>query len=167
MPNPNDEHQDLVGEIDMVLRITVQHPGLGKVRPGVNVSDRVDDWESNYRIPDLAVFLKEGAAECHDTFWLGGPDFGIEIVSSDDGTRQKLEFYAAVSTRELLIIDRDPWRLELHRLQRGKLRLVGRSSPDDPQELRSSALPLSWRLIDAQPRPQIQITHEDGRRWLV
>jgi Uma2 family endonuclease len=100
-------------------------------------------------------------------FWFGGPDFGIEIVSPDDRSRQKLGFYEKVGTRELLLIDRDPWRLELYRLTHGELSLVGASTPDDPQPLRSEVLGLTWRLVAGQPRPQIEIAHDDGRRWLA
>ena len=32
--------------------------GLGEAFPGVNVSDRSDDWTQNYREPDVAVFLE-------------------------------------------------------------------------------------------------------------
>lgn len=167
MPNPNVEHQDLIFGVGIPLRQVVQDAGRGRVFPGVNVSDRIDDWEHNYRIPDLAVFLHGGTAECHDTFWFGGPDFGIEIVSPDDRSRDKLGFYEKVGTRELLLIDRDPWRLELYRLTRGELAPVGASTLDDPQPLRSEVLGLTWRLIAEQPRPQIEIAHDDGRRWLA
>jgi Uma2 family endonuclease len=145
----------------------MQDPGLGKVRPGVNVSDRIDDWKYNYRIPDVAVFLNEGTAECYDTFWFGGPDFTTEIVSPDDRSRDKFDFYAKVGTRELLLIDRDPWRLKLHRLTEGEFALVGVSTVADPQLLTSEVIPFSFRLVDGSPRPQIEILHRDGRRWLA
>ena len=32
--------------------------GLGKVRPGVNLSDRNEGWIHNYRGPDVVAFLK-------------------------------------------------------------------------------------------------------------
>jgi Uma2 family endonuclease len=69
--------------------MTIQLEGLGKVRPGVNISDRIVDWKHNFRVPDIVVFLNDTLAECHDTFWFGGPDFAIEIVSPDDRTRDK------------------------------------------------------------------------------
>ncbi len=167
LPNPNVEHQDLIFGVGIPLRQVVQDSGRGRVFPGVNVSDRIHDWEHNYRIPDLAVFLHAGTAECHATFWFGGPDFGIEIVSPDDRSRDKLGFYEKVGTRELLLIDRDPWRLELYRLTRGELAPVGASTLDDPQPLRSEVLSLTWRLVAGQPRPQIEIAHDDGRQWLA
>jgi Uma2 family endonuclease len=167
MPNPDDEHQDLIGGILSAVHMTIQLEGLGKVRPGVNISDRIVDWKHNFRVPDIVVFLNDTLAECHDTFWFGGPDFAIEIVSPDDRTRDKLGFYAQVQLRELLIVDRDPWSLELYRRQRGKMKLIGRVTRSSARALESDVLPLSWRLIPGDPRPQIEITHKDGRRWLV
>ena len=47
-PLPNDEHQEIVGGLTTCLTIAIGFSRLGKVRPGVNVSDRVEDWEHNY-----------------------------------------------------------------------------------------------------------------------
>ncbi len=170
MPNPNDEHQDLVFGIGFPLRQIIQDAGLGQVRPGVNISDRVVDWRFNFRCPDVVVFLNDTTAECHDTFWYGGPDFAIEIVSPNDRSRDKLDFYASVNTRELLIIDRDPWSLEFYRLTGGDMQLTGRSTLDDLQPLASEVLPLTWNLATpAQPqgRPRLELQHRDGQTWII
>ena len=37
--------------------------GAGDVSPGVNLSDRDDGWEQNYREPDVAVFLHDTKAD--------------------------------------------------------------------------------------------------------
>ena len=65
---------------------TVSKPGLGKVRPGVNLAASAEDWEYDYRVPDVVVFLADTAAENHDTFWTGAADFIIEITSPRDRT---------------------------------------------------------------------------------
>lgn len=112
------------------------------------------------------VFLNDTAAECHDTFWYGGPDFGIEIISPNDRTRDKLEFYASVQTRELLVIDRDPWSLELYRLIDGEMHLVGRCTPDARESLGSEVLPLTWSFAAAAGstvRPRIELRHANGQ----
>jgi Uma2 family endonuclease len=167
LPNPDDEHQDVVGGLCVAMSQTVHEPGLGKARPGVNISDRVDDWEFNYRVPDFVVFLNETSAVCHGSFWYGGPEFAIEIVSPNDCSREKLSFYASVGTRELLLIERDPWRLELYRLKNGELKLHGESSLEEPQPIGSDVLPLTWRLTPGEARPRIEVTHGDGRQWVV
>ncbi|MCH7988662.1 MAG: Uma2 family endonuclease [Planctomycetes bacterium] len=110
---------------------------------------------------DVAVYL-------NDTHWYGGPDFAVEIISPNDRAREKLEFYAKVNTRELLIVDRDPWALELYRLQDKKLVLAGKSTLDDAAVLSSEVVPLSWQLVAGDKRPKIEVTHADGKQsWTV
>jgi Uma2 family endonuclease len=167
MPLPNNEHQELVGRINNYLFTAIELPGLGRVFPGVNVSDRRADWEQNYREPDVAVFLNETRAENCGTHWLGGPNLTVEIVSRHDRSREKLDFYARVGVEELLVVDRQPWRLELYRLHAGRLEEAGVSTVDDPQPVTTHTAPITWRLLDGQPRPQIEMTHADGRRWIV
>jgi hypothetical protein len=165
-PLPNDEHQGLVAMLCHCLVATVAIPGLGLVRPGVNVSDQEDDWTKNYRCPDVVVYLNGTTAQNRDTYWLGGPDFLVEVISEYDKSRDKLDFYAKVGSREALFIDRSPWALELYRLVDGQLVLIGKSTPDDPIVLRSELLPLSFRLVAGDPRPRIEIIHSDGvQRW--
>jgi len=167
-PMPNVEHQRFVGKLNTVFEIAVDWAGLGEAFPGVNVSDRRDDWTKNYRCPDVAVFLNNTAAENHGSFWYGGPDFAIEIISDDDRTRDKFDFYAKVNTRELLIVDRDPWVLELYRLTDGELQLVGTSTPVSSLVLSSEIVPLSFCLKTGTQRPVIEIRHNDGRqKWRV
>jgi Uma2 family endonuclease len=166
-PLPNDEHQDLQANLVAVLQITVGWTGLGDVRGGVNVSDR-EDWRQNYRCPDVVVFLKGTHAQNRDTFWLGGPDFAVEIISPADASREKLDFYASVGVRELLVVDRAPWRLELYRLRGGRLVESGHSTAATPETMRSEVVPLSFRLVAGGARPAIEVVHHDGvQRWTV
>src|SRR5262249_49894964 len=146
MPDPDIEHQDVGTGLAAILRVTIDWAGLGKVYQGVNVTDREDDWTKNYRCPDVAVYLPGNPARPLDTHWLGGPDFAIEIISPNDQARDKLPFYAAVGVRELLVIDRYPWSLELLRCEGQNWSTVGRSAPDRPESLVSAVLPLSFRL---------------------
>ncbi len=81
VPMPNDEHQNVVTRLSAIFQQLIDWPGLGEVRAGVNVSDRREDWQHNYRVPDVAVFLAGGHAENCDAFWYGGPDFVVEVVS--------------------------------------------------------------------------------------
>lgn len=168
MPLPNDEHQGLVAQLTTVLTLGVEWQHLGLVRPGVNVSDRIADWKDNYRCPDVVVYLNGRAAENHDTFWFGGPDFAVEVVSPNDRSREKLAFYASVGTRELLIIDRDPWSLGLFRLKDGALESVGRSTVEASTLLRSEIVPPSFRLVATDGRRQIEVRHHDERQsWTL
>ncbi len=167
-PLPNNEHQRFVSRLTYVLCDIVENSGMGSVFPGVNVSDSKDDWTQNYRGPDVAVYLNDTQAEDCGTFWFGGPDLAIEIVSPHDTVREKLGFYEKVNTRELLIIDRDPWQLELHRLVDNKLVLVGTSSLADPKWLSSESVQLRLRLVPGEQRPQIEVQHlTDNKTWCL
>ena len=167
-PLANNEHQDLVNELCTVLTIAVKWAGLGKVYPGVNVSDRKEDWQENFRCPDVAVFLNDTGAEDRGTHWYGGPDVAIEIVSPHDRARQKIPFYAKIGVLELLLIERDPLSIVLYRLQGNELCEAGRSTLEDPQALASHVIPLNWQIFLHERVPAIQVIHHDGEQhWTI
>jgi len=167
-PAPNDEHQQIVTRLSRPLLESIEDSQLGEVRVGINLSGRNEQWEHDYRIPDIAVFLQGTQAINQGTHWVGGPDFAIEIVSPNDKTREKLSFYAQIGTRELLIIDRDPWQLELYRLTDGQLTLTGKSDLAEPALLVSEFLPLRWCLLPGETRPRVEVLHaKDGRSWSI
>jgi Uma2 family endonuclease len=167
-PAPNVEHQDIASGLATVFRIVIQWSGLGNVFHCVNVSDRERGWEHNYRVPDVAVVVNGTQARFCDTHLCGGPDFLVEIISPDDRSRQKLQFYAKIGIRELMIVDGEPWSLELYRLDDDELKLLGTSRLEEPALLTSDVVPVSFRLLPGDARPQIEITHRDGvQRWLV
>ena len=167
-PMPNHEHQLLVGRFTRVLDEVVTDAELGEVVPGVNVSDRVAGWETNYRVPDVAVFLKTTRAVNHDQFWCGGPDLVIEIVSPHDQTREKLRFYEAIATGELLVVDRAPWQLELYRHDGQALRLVTTCRVDDGRWLESHVLGLQVCLQAGSDRPRMHVCHPaSARNWRI
>jgi Uma2 family endonuclease len=167
-PLADDEHQDLQTQLGGVLLVRVGWTGLGQVRTGVNVSDREDDWTKNYRCPDVAVFLPGTKARNCGTFWLGGPDFAIEIISRGDRSRDKFDFYAKVGVRELLLVDRHPWALEFYQLVRNEMQLQTRSTLAAPAVITSNLVPLTFQLAPGQPRPRIKVTDADGKQnWLL
>ncbi|OHB68039.1 MAG: hypothetical protein A2V70_13230 [Planctomycetes bacterium RBG_13_63_9] len=168
-PMPNTEHQCLVARLTSILLEVVGGPELGIVCPGVNLSHgNIDDWTQDYRVPDVAVLLHDGPGEDCDTHWCGGVDFLIEVTSPDDRTREKIPFYSRLGVAELLLVDRQSWTLELYRQQAGQLTLVGRSHAEAPDPLASNKVPLTFQLVSADPRPQIQVKHVGtGRNWLV
>src|SRR5262245_15312834 len=167
-PLANNEHQILAAELRDIIRQFVPWPDGGSVFVGCNVSDREKGWKKNYRCPDVAAFLKGNPAKDCDTHWFGGPDVAVEVVSPKDRSREKLDFYARVGVRELLIVDRKPWRLELYRLAEGQLQLVGACTPKQPAVLTSEVLPLTFTLQAAKPRPRLLVATTDGvRNWLI
>jgi len=167
-PMPNSEHQSIVIQLSSILQEVIGWSGLADVFPGINLSARDEDWEHDYRVPDVAVFLKSGSAVNCDTHWRGAADFLVEITSPEDRTREKIPFYSRLGVRELLVVERQPWRLELYRHQSGELKEVSRCVPDSSHLLRSESVPLTFQLVPGGPRPQIKVTHADsGREWMV
>jgi Uma2 family endonuclease len=167
-PLPDNEHQRLVHRFEIVLGGVLEAGGLGQVFPGVNLTDRQEDWKSDFRCPDVVVFLTETSAENCGTHWRGPADLIIEIMSPDDRTREKLGFYSRLGVRELLIVNRNPWTLELYRWEHDMLRLAGQSTPARPAVLPSEVIPFEFRMASAEPHPRIEVAHvETGRQWLL
>lgn len=165
---PNIEHQEIQFLMLLPLAVVVTEPGLGYVAAGVNVTDRHPSWEENYRGPDVVVYLNTTTAVRYDTHWKGGPDFLVEIISPKEDPTAKFEFYAKVKAHEVMVIDRDPWAVELYRLKGKKLVLVGRSDLEESVVVASTVLPLSFKLIAGKPRPRIEVTHPKTKKtWLV
>jgi Uma2 family endonuclease len=169
-PLPNNDHQELVGDLTSILREVLRQSEQGKVFPGVNLSDRAEDWKQNFREPDVAVFLRDGKAVNHGTHWQGAADFLVEIISPGERTREKIPFYSSLGVVELLVIDRDPWALELYRFDHGRLEKIGLSTLAAPGLLQSRTVGLTFRLLAAanEPRPRIEVAHPaSGRSWIV
>jgi Uma2 family endonuclease len=167
-PMPNNEHQQMVTRLSSILQEVVGWSGEGEVCAGVNLSDREKDWNQDYRVPDIAVFLASGDAQNRGTHWQGAADFLVEVISTDDSTREKLPYYASLGVRELLLIDRDPWAVELYRLGDGQFEPVGVSKLDDDQVLHSEQGPLAFRLVAGDDRPVVEVSLAGGeKQWEV
>ena len=168
-PMAGNEHQSFAARLVHVLCQVIDDRGLGRVFGGVNLAPvGIEDWKSDFRCPDVAVFLNATGAEDCDSHWRGAADFLIEIISPDDRTREKLSFYAQLGVREVLVVDRAPWSLDLYRLDASALACVTRLTPGDGQAATSQIVPLTFQLVAAEPRPKILIAHHDSRqRWEI
>jgi Uma2 family endonuclease len=165
-PLANNEHQRIVMDLCYAFASVVNRSARNHVLPGANVSDRDAGWKENYREPDVVVYLATNPAKDSNTHWVGGPDVAVEITSPGEDPRLKLDFYAKINTRELLIVDRYPWAVELYQLQSGKLVSVGKSDLTTPTVLTSGALPLTFQLQTGTLRPTIHIIHTvSGQTW--
>ena len=166
-PEADNSHQIIVTLLSSAIVESVRNRGI-LVLSGTNISDQVDDWTRNYRVPDIAVFMPGNPAENRETHFLGGPDFLVEVVSKYDRSRRKLDFYASVGVREVLFVNRDPWRLDLYTLGDGKLELAATSLRDGAIAIESDVLGMSFRLEPSEPRPRIEATDlQTKNQWLI
>ena len=158
-PAPNNEHQVIGTKLARYLDQVIGDSGRGSVMTTVNVADRDEGWDKNYRIPDVAVFLNDGKAVDCGAYWRGGPDLAIEIVSEGDRSRDKLDFYAEVGTREFLVVDRNPWRLEMYLLSDGAFQSLGLMKVND-SEVISESIEVGFSLKEdsLNDRPAIQVS---------
>jgi Uma2 family endonuclease len=161
MPLPNIEHRRIVGFFLKVFNELFEIEGPVICLPGANVSDRIEGWDHNYREPDVVVVREGENARLLENHVYGAAEFLVEVASPGDKCRDKLPFYADIRTKEVLIVDRDPWQLELYQLRRGKLRLTGKVRPGEGKSLASGVVPLTFALVRGRPRPKIRITHDE------
>jgi Uma2 family endonuclease len=167
MPSmPSLEHQELVHDLDTIFDEVVKRPGLGKIYPGVNVSDRGADWKKNYRVPDLVIVLATSRAVSHSTHIQGGPDFLVEIESPGDGCLEKIPFYRQLGVRELLVIHRDKRSVRLLRLAGQELVFVPASSLGGKRWVVSAVLPLAFRRSTHRGKPVMEVRRTDGKSGL-
>jgi Uma2 family endonuclease len=167
-PFPNTDHQRIVARLVSIFLEVIGGPGLGEVFPGVNLAGTSKDWEHDYRVPDVAVFLHDGPGADCDTHWRGGADFLVEITSPGDRTHEKVPFYSRIGVRELLVVDRQAWKLELYLASQSGLEVAGRSTSEGSDRLTSQVLPLCFRLVAGSPRPQIEVSQPaTGQSWLA
>lgn len=166
MPEANAEHADLAAFFIWAFR-TVFRPRDGhRVSGPINVSDRASDWTHNYRAPDVSLYLAETKARLLDSHWFGGPDFALEVVSPNDKSRDKLGFYAKVGTREVLILDRQPWVMELYSLIEGRLELSATTKPGGAP-IASTVTPFTFQFVDGTFGHTVKIVHrETGQDWV-
>ncbi len=91
-----------------------------------------------------------------------------EITGPDDRTREKIAFYSRLGVAELLVVEPAPWSLELYRHNGAELQLVGRSDAQTSSLLEPAKVPLTFRLLPGEPRPQIEVRHAPtARHWRI
>lgn len=160
-PLADNQNQRLVMAISGALMMAWDMKGLGQTHPGANVSDRDSDWTQNYRVPDVLCFKKDCTAVDQEPHWLGGPEFIIEIASKGDQALEKLVFYARVGTREVLVVERDPWRLTLFRNHEDReMVAVATSDLKCTSWIESEVVPVKFRL-DLETK-LLHIAEQDG-----
>jgi len=164
-PAADNEHNRLAGRLDRVLDAVARTRG-GESIPSPNLSDRLQQWVDNFRVPDVVTLVHDSAAVDAGTHIVGPADFVVEIASPDDQTYAKIDFYSKIGVRELLIVDRNPWALRLYRHDGSALSIVADLSPGDGMTAESQVLPIRFELRPAEPRPAIVIS-ADEQSWRI
>lgn len=151
VPPPSSWHQRFGTKLIRVLAPLAEARGLeaayetGLFRPGVG--------ESDYRVPDL-VFAR--AEQITPRGVEGGADLAVELLSEADESREKLDFYAAVGVREVLLIDPETRDVELYASRGGRLHVA---LPDERGAVRSQALGTALQKV---PEPLLRIQWSSG-----
>lgn len=167
-PLANNEHQEIQSGLCAEIKNCLGWESRFVVLSGANISDREDEWEYNYRCPDVVVLAPNTKAKNCDTHWCGGPDFAVEIISPYDRSRDKFDFYGVVGVRELMLVDRKDWMLEFYRLQDGALTLETVVKVDDGNQVISHVLGVCFRLLGGADRPKIEVQRSSGGdAWLI
>jgi Uma2 family endonuclease len=116
----NPAHAGRHGQIDrqlaLILTPLAQAAGLtstGTFNLGI---------EGDYRVPDGGLHR-----DWRDQVWYGTAALVVEIVSPDDETWNKLEFYAAHGVEELVIVDPQEKTVSWMGLERGEYHHLKRS----------------------------------------
>ena len=166
-PLANNEHQLLASRLSAIFHEVLGNRDDVWSLAGANVSDQEIDWTKSFRCPDVVVVLPGSRAQNRGTHWFGGPDLVVEIVSEGDASYEKFQFYGAISVREALIVDRDPWSLEIHNLDdNGAMALAGHCDLQQGGFVTSKVLDAELRLVPQRARPAIEVFHPaSGRRW--
>ena len=149
-PAPSLEHQRILGRLVAFLEPRLRSTARGTLLPGINVFRAAAD----YRIPDL-TFVAAGREDVmsEEGVRAGGPDAVIEIRSPEDETDEKLEFYAALGTREVVVVDRDTKRPEVYRLAGSQLVPL---QPEADGWLRAETMTVRFRVAEGRSVLQIE-----------
>jgi Uma2 family endonuclease len=166
-PLANLEHQHIASRLATIFYEVLGARDDVWSLAGANVSDQEVEWTKNYRCPDVVVTLPGSRAQNRHTHWYGGPDLVVEIVSEGDASYDKLDFYSKIGVREVLIVNRDPWLLELYRPNdAGVLTLVGRVDLLSSGHTASEVLDAELSLVQRDSRVSIKVIQTaTGRSW--
>jgi Uma2 family endonuclease len=148
VPPPAEWHQRFGSRILVALSPIAAKLGLeGSYETGVFKDDK------DYRVPDLVI----AAPSCRSKRGVErGAAVAIEILSPDDESRQKLEFYAAVEVSEVWLLDPDSRAFEIYVLRGAAYHAA---LPDDRGAVRSPALGVTLSVGDG---PQLALAWPDG-----
>jgi Uma2 family endonuclease len=107
-PDPHSNHGEVMAELRALLKPVASRLGL---RPALTFNL---GQPGDYRIPDAGL-LPGPAGVWHET-----AELVVEVLSPDDMTFDKLDFYTAHAVRELLVVDWQQRSVRCFALQDGQ-----------------------------------------------
>jgi Uma2 family endonuclease len=139
-PQPTMPHQDVGSQLLVCLLPLAQKRGWKAVyEPAVYDQSK---GETNYRVPDVAVFDPKHASKRGIE---GRCELAIEVLSPDDESREKLPFYAQHGTQELWLVDPETRAFEVYVL-RGRAYFA--IAPDDQGVVRAPMFELALQTLE-------------------
>jgi Uma2 family endonuclease len=150
VPPANGPHQGLGSELFLVIAPLARRRGLvGRYETGLFRSGVDDD----YRVPDLLFTAPERLTHRGVD---GAADLVVEILSPGDESYAKLDWYAELGVREMLIIDPRTKAVELYRgTPEGPVRVA----PDANGVLWSDVLEASFATVPGA----LRVTWDGGQ----
>ncbi len=126
VPPPSDRHQEVAGRLYRVFAAIAEAKGMVARYEGGLFRPDVDD---DYRVPDQAYARAELRSERGIE---GAASLVVEILSPNDETYRKLDWYASVGVGEVLVVEPESRRVELFASRDGRMVAV---EPADIQAL--------------------------------
>lgn len=131
VPVPTHRHQRFGSKLLSILDGPAEAKGL----EAIHEAGLVDRFQTDYRIPDLAVYRPERVVDDY----MRGAEFVVEIVSPGDKSRDKLPWYAARGVREVLLVDRDTLAVDFFVVRDG--------APERVEPARSAVLGCTFERV--------------------
>jgi Uma2 family endonuclease len=152
----SDEHQDVVGFLNALLRIFIQDRGLGWVRCAPFQMKTGPDLPG--REPDIVFLAADHLDRLKPTYINGPADLAVEVVSPESAGRdrgEKFYEYAQGGVAEYWLIDPTTRWAEFYTLQDGHYRTVLAGGEG---EFRSGVVSDFWLRVEwlwQAPRPPV------------
>ncbi len=151
-PAPGREHQSLGSELLIVLGPILKTRDI-RIQYQTEVH-RPGSGGSDYRIPDLVAFRDDQPGMALIPRGIeGGPLAVIEILSPDDETYEKFDFYAALGVAEIIVLQPVTREVEVYRLAGPRYLAV---SPDDRGRVAAMSIDARFSTLPGEP-PRLRV----------
>lgn len=111
-PSPTTDHQAVAKRLLFALEPIVRHRKLESLYE-INVRDPARGWD-DFRVPDLVVYDPRHRTRVAID---GRAEVVIEVLSPNDESRLKFDFYARREVQEVWIVDPDVLEVEVYTLR--------------------------------------------------